>query len=311
MKKVIATFPHIGFYTSVFVNFLKKLDVKVIPPAEITENIIKNGVRHSPEMVCFPFKVSLGSLIDGLERGANTIVHFDSCGQCRYRHYWILQKHILEEQGYKFKIVPLTAKTILTRLKELNRKNSYFKILKVLKQTWDELNAIEKRRDEFNLNINKDEVNILIFGEIYTVLEYTINFNVVEKLRKLGAKPKLAVSLSHFIGEPIKIKRRPEFLEDAKHYINGPIGGHGLQSIAHAIHAARHGFDGVLHIEPLSCMPETMVEPIINSICQKNNIALLRLAIDETNSEANLETRLETFVEIIRRKKYATSMVRH
>jgi len=307
----IATFPHLGFYTPVFANLLKKLGVKVVVPSEITDEIIKKGVKNSPDMVCFPFKVSLGSLMDSLDKGANMIVHFDSCGQCRYRHYWIMQKHILEELGYKFKMIPIRAKTIFQNMKEINRKNSYFKILKLLKETWNELNEVEKRRDEFNLNINREEINVLIFGEIYTVLEYAINLNVVDRLRKMGAKPKLAVSLSHFIGEPLKIKKKPEFLEEAKRFINGPIGGHGLQSIAHAIYAKKSGFDGVVHIEPLSCMPETMVEPVINSICQKGGIALLRIAIDETNSEANLETRLETFVEIIRRKKYATSLVRN
>jgi len=312
--KTIATFPHLGFYTPIFYNLIKKLDVEVITPGEITEEIIKKGVRHSPEMVCFPFKVSLGSLMDSLEKGANTIIHFDSCGECRFRHYWIIQKQILEEQGYKFSIIPLRTKTLLGGMKAINKKNSYLKIFKTLKSTWNEINKAEKARDEFNLNIDKNEINILIFGEIYTVLEYSINFKVVEKLRKFGAKPKLAISLSHFIGEPI-LKKRPIYLKEAKQYINGPIGGHGLESIAHTIYAAKHGFDGVMHIEPLSCMPETMVEPIINSLCQKNGLGLLRLAIDETNSELNLETRLETFIEIIKRKKYAakstTSLVRH
>jgi len=302
--KTIATFPHMGFYTPVMGNLIKKLNVEVINPGEITEDIIKKGVRHSPEMVCFPFKVSLGSLMENLDKGANTIVHFDSCGQCRFRHYWIIQKQILEELGYKFKIIPLKLLTILKGLKSINKENSYLKILKVLKSTWDELNEVEKNHDEFNLNIDKNEINILVFGEIYTVLEYSINFKAVEKLRKFGAKPKLAISLSHFIGEPI-LRKRPEYIKEAMRYINGPIGGHGLESIAHTIYAAKHGFDGVLHIEPLSCMPETMVEPIINSICQKNGLGLLRLAIDETNSELNLETRLETFIEIIKRKKYA------
>ena len=307
--KTVATFPHIGFYTPVFANLIRKLNTQVIAPGDISEGIVKKGVRHSPEMVCYPFKISLGSIMESLDKGANTIVYFDSCGQCRFRHYWIMQKHILEELGYKFKIIPLRARTIVLDLKKINPGNSYLKVLKAMKGTWDEINMVEGMRDEFNPTINRDDINVLVFGEIYTVLEYAINLNVVEKLRKMGARPKMAVSLSHFIGEPVRLRPRPEYLENAKKYINGPIGGHGLQSIAHTMHAAKHGYDGVMHIEPLSCMPETMVEPVINSICEKKGLALLRLAIDETNSEANLDTRLETFIEIMRRKKYAACVV--
>ena len=50
-------------------------------------------------------------------------------------------------------------------------------------------------------------------------------------------------------------------------------------------------------------MPETLGEPIINKICSDNNIPLLRIPIDENNSEANLETRIETFCELIKWKK--------
>ena len=52
-----------------------------------------------------------------------------------------------------------------------------------------------------------------------------------------------------------------------------------------------------------NCMPETTVESIIDNICQKNKIPLLRLPIDETNSEANVNTRLETFIELVKRRK--------
>jgi len=312
--KTIVTFPHFGFYTPVLANLFGKFAAEIVVPDEITEKIIKKGVRCSPEMVCFPFKVTLGSLMDSLEKGANTIVHFDSGGQCRFRHYWIIQKHILEEQGYKFKMIPLRARTLLQDLKSINQKTGYLKILGALKSFWNEINEAEKARDEFNLNINKNEINILIFGDIYSVLEYSINFNLVEKLRKYGAVPKMMISLSNFLKEAA-IRKKPKFLKEAKQYINGPIGGYGLESIAHTLYAAKHGFDGVLHVAALSCMPEVMVEPIINSLCQKNGLGLLRLAIDETNSELNLETRLETFIEIIKRKKYAakstTSLVRH
>jgi len=50
-------------------------------------------------------------------------------------------------------------------------------------------------------------------------------------------------------------------------------------------------------------MPETTIEPILDKICVDYNVPLLRLMIDETNSEANFDTRIETFAEMIKRRK--------
>jgi len=91
-------FPNIGDYTGVFEDMLTALDVDVIR-GELTENTINFGVRHSPVMMCYPYKVTLGYLADAIDRGASRLVHFSSCGRCRYRHYWKVQEQTLRELG--------------------------------------------------------------------------------------------------------------------------------------------------------------------------------------------------------------------
>ncbi len=81
------------------------------------------------------------------------------------------------------------------------------------------------------------------------------------------------------------------------------MGGHGYENIYHLLELIEKRIDGILHLLPLTCMPETTVEPFINYICREQNIPLLRIPIDENNSEANLNTRLETFVDLIKMRK--------
>ena len=50
----------------------------------------------------------------------------------------------------------------------------------------------------------------------------------------------------------------------------------------------------------MSCMPETTIEPFVTTICRENDTPLLRIPIDENTAEANLDTRLETFIELIK-----------
>ena len=77
---------------------------KVIKPI-INLNTMESGSKHSPDFVCSPFKYTLGTLIDGLDKGADILIQFG--GGCRYGYYASLQEEILKDLGYKFKMYNL------------------------------------------------------------------------------------------------------------------------------------------------------------------------------------------------------------
>jgi predicted nucleotide-binding protein (sugar kinase/HSP70/actin superfamily) len=89
------------------------------------------------------------------------------------------------------------------------------------------------------------------------------------------------------------------------------MGGHGFESIYNTIFYGKHGFDGVIHLMPLSCMPESTVEVLVDQMAHKYEIPLYRFPIDENNFEAGFNTRLETFVSMLRRKKKNEVLSRH
>ena len=91
---------------------------KIIKP-EINLNTIEIGSKHSPDFVCTPFKYTLGTLIKGLEKGADTLIQFG--GGCRYGYYAALQEEILKKSGYKFKMYNLitAGKTDIKRIKKV------------------------------------------------------------------------------------------------------------------------------------------------------------------------------------------------
>lgn len=303
MKRIVS-FPRMGEYTDVIKDSLEDVGVEVLLAPETSEKTIKFGCKHSSDMMCYPFKVTLGNLYEALEAGANTLIMWDSRGQCRFRHYYILQQHTLKNLGYKFEMFPLNISFVFT-LKKLNPNLSIYQALKVVKKMYNRLKKIEE-----NNKLKEDSINIAIFGEIYTCLVPEVNYNIVEKIKKAGANPYNTVILTEFLKDTIKgalkIKNyvgKRKYKREARKYLNGPLGGHGFENIYNLLWLIDKGIDGAIHLLPLSCMPETTIEPIMNDICNKNNIPLLRLPIDETNSEANVNTRLETFLELIKRNK--------
>ncbi len=126
------TFPQMGDY-AIPANFLLShiLHNKIIVPKKITSRTIELGTKYSPEFVCTPFKYTLGTLLEGLENGANILIQ--AGGGCRYGYYAELQEQILKDLGYDFKFYNLVVaghtdvKRIYHMMKEIDSK---FHVLK-------------------------------------------------------------------------------------------------------------------------------------------------------------------------------------
>lgn len=287
-------------YTELLGESLKNIGVDVQLPPRTTERTIQLGVRNTAEMVCFPLKPTLGNFIEALDNGANTLLMFDSKGQCRLRHYWKIQEFTLRHLGYEFEMLNVNFRNILHIMKKLSGA-SYLKILKETLRFYGRVKEIDREK----LRWADDRPNIGIIGEIFTCCDERINYDIEKKITKLGAKPVNTVTLSGFMkGDFLKkfhcpAKKR-HFDQEAEKYFNGGLGGHGKENISSLLELVDKNVGGVIHLLPMSCMPETTIEPYVNAVCRDSNTPLLRIPIDENTAEANLETRLETFVELIK-----------
>lgn len=115
------------------------LNADIIDVPKITNKTVELGTRYSPDFICSPFKYTLGSLIEGLDMGANILIQHG--GGCRYGYYSELQKQILKDLGYKFTMINLitAGKTDIKRIyKELKRINN----INIFKSIHVAMNAI-------------------------------------------------------------------------------------------------------------------------------------------------------------------------
>ena len=133
MKKI--AFPLMGDYDVAINYFFKHVtDTEIITPPKITSKTIEIGNKYSPEFVCTPFKYTLGTLIECLEKDANVLIQ--AGGGCRYGYYFELQEKILRDLGYKFTMVNFVTegKTDFKRLKkEYLKIDKHPKIFKLIK----------------------------------------------------------------------------------------------------------------------------------------------------------------------------------
>ena len=127
-------FPLMGNYDiPIKYLFTKICDNVILDSPKITSKTIELGSKYSPDFVCTPFKYTLGTFIECLDMGADTLIQMG--GGCRYGYYFELQEEILKNLGYNFKYYNLVTKghteikRIYKILKEINPK---LKILKSL-----------------------------------------------------------------------------------------------------------------------------------------------------------------------------------
>lgn len=133
MNRVIA-FPIMGnYYVPVNYLFNKITNSKILKSPLITNKTIELGSKYSPDTLCTPFKYTLGTYIECLDMGADTLIQMG--GGCRYGYYFELQEKILSDLGYNFEYYNLVSKghTDIKKIYKIMRQiNPKFKILKSL-----------------------------------------------------------------------------------------------------------------------------------------------------------------------------------
>ncbi|WP_353892568.1 2-hydroxyacyl-CoA dehydratase [Proteinivorax hydrogeniformans] len=153
-------------------------------------------------------------------------------------------------------------------------------------------------------------LRIGIVGEIYVVMEPTINIRMEEMLGNLGVEVERSqylydwVCYSTLSKMPLINKtHEKKIVELGEQYIPINIGGHARQSVGHIVDYQQRGFDGVVHLMPFGCLPELVSQSIIPKISDELNIPVLSLSIDEQTGVANTLTRVEAFVDLIKGRK--------
>ncbi|MBA7629998.1 hypothetical protein ES703_37506 [subsurface metagenome] len=307
--------PYFGSYTPIIKQVQEALNWDPIIPPPPSDQSIELGAKYmASELMCLPAKVTLGSMIGACEQGATDLLMFDSCGLCRLKTYWILQERALRKLGYDATVHPIRLGIMTPRdIRAVDRSIPVWKSWQVFIKILLQVKELDKKMwveppEESNL------VKIGIVGEIYSILEPAVNKRLIKKLEKMGALVHNSLPLSYFIFKGLYnrgwMKRpgmdRQAFLtarKQAHKYFPKEVGGHGNESIIHTIYYGLKGFDGVIHALPFPCMPESTVAPILDDIGHDYNIPLMRLIFDVHSGEAGLDTRLEAFVDILKRRR--------
>ncbi len=150
-------------------------------------------------------------------------------------------------------------------------------------------------------------LRIGIIGEIYTILDPYTSVGIEEELGRLGVEVDRSIYLSGWVGNHVFQGLAPGYRSiksypgHAKPYLPHFVGGHGQETVGAAVKFAQEGFNGIIQIFPLSCMPEIVAASVLPKVQEAYKVPIMTLIVDEHTGQAGMQTRLEAFVDLLER----------
>lgn len=337
-----------------------------VPPN--TKKTLDLGVRYAPEYCCLPLKIVLGNFIEALELGAEGLIMAGGWGPCRFGYYAQVQRDILLDLGYNFKMIIMEIprgnwKTLWDNINILRNGRSWSYMINQYRFAWQKILLMEKlenkvlqvrprekkrgasslvikesvikikkakdletlkRIEEDTLNRFKEITNfhkkniirIALVGEFYVSLEPFSNHYLEEKLGYLGVEVVRKNSIEAWIGPIMRLKifkdsfkEEKEIEQAAYNYLAHSVGGEGQTTVGNVVLSHREGLDGAIQVIPFTCMPEIVAETILKKVSEDLDFPTLTLTYDEQTGEEGLNTRIEAFIDLLKKRKKKEVMV--
>ncbi len=356
------TAPYVSHLWMVIRTLSAKTGLAVVEPPPPSARTIALGVRHSPEWMCFPFKVLLGNFIEAIERGADTVLMAEGPQLCRLGYYARLYEQILREMGYaqvrvltfnwqneqivglaKFLRILLGEKTslrdIVGHIKHglqqfilIEDVEKRVQFLRPRAQRWQDVEQVWQsaepritaamtgrdlqrvRRELFAeldavpLNPNANPLKVGVLGEFIMVLDPFYNFDLEVELGRRGVEVHRCAWVAGWAKiwlfmEMLGLSHGKEVKQAAAPYLTRDVSGEGLQTIGETVLMSQDGFDGIIHIQPFTCLPEIVAQNILPRVVRDHDIPVLELIMDEQTARTGVLTRLEAFVDLMARRR--------
>lgn len=191
------------------------------------------------------------------------------------------------------KIKGKTDKILRRAFLELEEIKEIKELFRFQKKVLKELSEVETNRDERPPRVG-------LIGEIYTVTDGAINFDIEEKLGKEGIEVFREMDVSYHLKKSVFPWKDWQIQRKIMPYLQSTVGGHGRDVIYEMVDYIKKDFDGVIHLLPYGCMPEVTVRPILEKLHLQSGIPFLSLSLDEQVAEAGIDTRIEAFVDVVK-----------
>ena len=168
--------------------------------------------------------------------------------------------------------------------------NNPFKVLKSYFLAKKQEKKYNKKRELNQAKvITNNNLKILIVSHPYNIYDNYIGTPIIEKLQSLGIDIIYADRLNNKTAKLYASQLSPTLYWSYSKELIGAIGYY------------RYSIDGILFLTTFPCGPDSLVNELM--LRKVTNIPMTNILIDELSANAGLETRLESFIDIIKERR--------
>lgn len=283
-------------YKVLWETFFKELNCDILVSDETNKKILNDGIKFSIDECCLPVKIYMGHV-------------YSLIGKCDY----ILVPRIVNYGKKNVVCVKFNALYDIVRntfenanlldynidiIDGENEQKGFIKMGRVLGKSYlESFLAYKKAKNAYLINkkreiylqaqqlVRQDKLKILIVSHPYNTYDKLIGYPIVEYIGRLGGLPVYADNADR---EKCVIKSK-EISETLYWTYNKELIG--------SIKLFEDKVDGIILITAFPCGPDSLVNELI--LRKSKKIPTINIILDELQGEAGLQTRIESFMDII------------
>ena len=315
-------------YFYLWKTFFEELGVEVVVSSPTNKKIVENGVKKAVDDACLPVKLTFGHVMDlagrvdylfiprlvSLEPDAFTCPKIiglpdmikanidnlppvlDTCfdlksGDSLYQCF--------RELGRNF-----TRKSSLIKQafeKAEVKQREFEKVMEQGLTPREAINVLEKSPSSAGSNPGEtpvDNLRIALIGHPYNLYDDYINMSLIDKLRQRNCR----VITAEMLPAAVMEKEAAAWSRD----IFWTLGRRMVGAACHFFNS--DDIDGIVGCISFECGPDSLLQVLIEEEAGKHKeIPYMSLIIDEHTGDAGIVTRIEAFLDMIRRKKSVNS----
>jgi predicted nucleotide-binding protein (sugar kinase/HSP70/actin superfamily) len=288
-------------YHILWETFFQELGIEYIVSPDTNKEIINKGTSHAIDEACLSSKIYLGHvewLIDKCDYIlVPRISNYGSDGTVctKFQAIYDVVSNTFKNRNVKLLNYNIDLensqseiKAFLTMGKLLGKKKSISMCsYLVAKQKKKALELIEQRKQEEQLN--EKNIKILLVAHRYNIDDKYIGLPIVNYLRSMGVVP----IIGDIVNRKEAISKSIQITDTLPWTFNRELVG--------SIAMYKDKIDGIILISSFPCGPDSLVNEII--LRRVKDKPILNLILDGQDGNAGIETRLESFIDIIKFKR--------
>jgi predicted nucleotide-binding protein (sugar kinase/HSP70/actin superfamily) len=290
-------------YHVLWETFFTELGCEIIVSENTNKKILENGIAYSIDESCLASKIYMGHIFSLIGKCDYIFIpRFCSFKNkdvtcVKFNAFYDICSNVFDNiHILTYNIDYLKGKNQISGFMDIGKKlgKGYIKTLRAY------LIANKKYNEQYEVNINKhnlllekfkkeSKLNVLIVSHPYIVYDELLGKPIISYLKKMGTNIVYADVVDRkYIKDKWKKFSKTVYWKDSKELLSG------LNNYLDLV-------DGVIFISVFTCGPDSLV----TEICTRKlkDKPCLNLILDELNSDTGMQTRLESFTDVLNDKK--------